>query len=192
MKYSFMHTPSFIEDHISQIPALKLLMNLGWKYLSPEEALAARGGRNANVLLEHILRQKLAKINKIDYKGKEFPFLESNITSGILALRDLPLQEGFLVANKQFYELITLGKSLDQAILGDKKSFSFRYIDWAHPENNAYHVTEEFAVLRSGRKDTYRPDIVLFINGIPMVIIECKSPRIKDPIDRAIEQHLRN
>ena len=81
-----MDTPSFIEDHISQIPALKLLMNMGWKYLSPEEALAARGGRSSNVLLEDILKSQVQKINKIDYKQKEFAFSESNINNAILAI----------------------------------------------------------------------------------------------------------
>lgn len=187
-----MNTPSFIEDHISQIPALKLLMNMGWKYLSPDEALEARGGRSSNVLLEDILKNQLEKINKIDYKQKEFNFSESNINNAILAIRDLPVQDGFLAANKAYYELITLGKSFDQTVLGDKKSFSFQYVDWKNPKNNAYHITEEYSVLRSDRADHYRPDIVLFINGIPMVIIECKSPKIKEPVEKAIEQHLRN
>jgi type I restriction enzyme R subunit len=187
-----MDIPSFIEDHISQIPALKLLINMGWKYLSPDQALEARGGRSSNVLLEDILKVQLNKINKIEYKQKEFTFSESNITSALMAIRDLPVQDGFLAANKFYYELVTLGKSFDQTVLGDKKSFSFQYIDWKHPENNVYHVVEEFSVLRSGRADHYRPDIVLFVNGIPMIIIECKSPQIKDPISKAIEQHLRN
>lgn len=187
-----MDTPSFIEDHISQIPALKLLMNLGWKYLTPEQALEARSNRTSNVLLEGILKEQLQKVNKIDYKQKEFTFSETNINNAILALRDLPIQDGFMAVNKFYYELITLGKSFEQTVLGDKKSFSFKYIDWNNPENNVFHVTEEFSVLRHERNDHYRPDIILFVNGIPMVIVECKSPKIKDPIDKAIKQHLRN
>ncbi|MDJ1472438.1 type I restriction endonuclease subunit R [Xanthocytophaga flava] len=187
-----MENPSFLEDHISQIPALQLLMKLGYQYLTPDQALEARGGRNSNVLLETILKEQLTAINKIEYKGKEFPFSDANINTAILALRDLPLQDGFMAANQAFYDLVTLGKSLEQTVLGDKKSFSFQYIDWEHPENNVYHVTEEFSVLRSERADTYRPDVVLFINGIPVVVIECKSPKIKHPMDQAIEQHLRN
>lgn len=187
-----MDTPSFIEDHISQIPALQLLMKLGYRYLTPEEALEARGNRSSNVLLETILKKQLREINKIEYRGKEFPFSEANVNTAILALRDLPLQDGFLAANQAFYDLVTLGKSLEQNVLGDKKSFSFKYIDWENPENNVYHVTEEYSVLRSERTDTYRPDVILFINGIPMVVIECKSPKIKNPIDQGIEQHLRN
>ena len=187
-----MAVPSFKEDHISQLPALKLLMNMGWQYLSPEQALEARGGRTSNVLLETILKEQLQVINTIEYKGKEFPFSDANVNNAILAIRDLPVQDGFMAANRAFYELITLGKSFEQSVLGDKKSFSFQYIDWKHPENNTYHVSEEYSVLRSGSSEHYRPDIVLFINGIPMVIIECKSPKIKDSIDKAIEQHLRN
>ncbi len=187
-----MERPSFIEDHISQIPALQLLIKLGYHYLTPEEALEARGGRSSNVLLESILKKQLHEINSIEFKGKEFLFSDSNINTAILAIRDLPLHDGFISANQVFYDLITLGKSFEQNILGDKKSFTLQYIDWAHPENNIYHVAEEYSVLRSGRTDTYRPDIVLFINGIPMVIIECKSPKIKHPVDQAIEQHMRN
>lgn len=187
-----MELPSFKEDHISQIPALQMLMKLGYKYLTPDEALEARGNRSSNVLLETILKKQLQEINKIEYKSKEFLFSGANINTAILALRDLPLQDGFMAASQAFYDLVTLGKSLEQNVLGDKKSFSFKYIDWEHPENNVYHVTEEYSVLRFERTDSYRPDVILFINGIPMVVIECKSPKIKHPIDQAIEQHLRN
>jgi len=187
-----MSTPSFREDYISQLPALKFLMNLGWQYLTPDEALLARNSRVSGVLLENILKDQLQKINTIEYKQKDFEFNETNISNAIVALRDLPIQNGYMVGNKAFYELITLGKSFEQVILGDKKSFSFQYIDWKNPHNNTFHVTEEFSVLRSERNDHFRPDIVLFINGIPMVVIECKSPIIKEPVERGIEQHLRN
>lgn len=187
-----MQLPSYIEDHISQIPALQLLIKMGYQYVSPDEAMELRGGRTSNVLLEPILKKQLEKINSIQYKDKEFSFSDSNINSAIIALRELPIQDGFIKANQAFYDLITLGKSLEQTILNDKKSFSFQYIDWKNIENNTFHVTEEYAVLRSERNDTYRPDIVLFINGIPMVIIECKNNVIKDPVNEAISQHLRN
>ena len=187
-----MSTPSYIEDYISQIPALQLLMKMGYTYISPEEALHLRGGRTSNVLLEPILKNQLETLNSIQYKGKEFPFSESNINAAIIALRELPIQDGFIKANQAFYDLITLGKSLEQTVLNDKKSFSFHYIDWNNLQNNCFHITEEYSLLRSDRNDHYRPDIVLFINGIPMVIIECKSNVIKEPITEAISQHLRN
>ena len=165
---------------------------MGWNYLSPEQALEARGGRTSNVLLEGILRNQLKEINSIEYQNKEFDFSEANHNQAILSLRDLPVQDGFLSANKAGYELLTLGRSFEQTVLGAKKSFSYKFIDFKNPSNNVFHVTEEFSVLRSNGKDHYRPDIVLFVNGIPLVIIECKSPRIKDPVGKSIEQQLRN
>lgn len=187
-----MSTPSYIEDHISQIPALQLLIKMGYTYLTPDEAMELRSNRTSNVLLEPILKQQLEKINSIQYKGKEFAFSESNINTAIIALRELPIQDGFIKANQAFYDLITLGKSLEQTVLNDKKSFSFQYIDWKNIANNSFHITEEYSVLRSDRNDHYRPDVVIFINGIPMVIIECKSNVIKEPVAEAISQHLRN
>ena len=59
----------FNEKYLSQIPALQLLINLGFKYLTPDQALAARGGKTGNVLLEEVLRERLKKNNRIQYKG---------------------------------------------------------------------------------------------------------------------------
>lgn len=185
-------TPSYIEDHISQLPALQMLIKMGYNYISPDEALQLREGRKTNVLLRDILKTQLQKINKIEYKGLFHYFSDANVELAINELKELPVHLGFINANQHFYDLITLGKSFEQTISGDRKSFSFKYIDWEHPENNTFHVSEEFAVTRSHRSDTYRPDIVLFINGIPMVVIECKSNAIKSPVEEGISQHLRN
>ncbi|KAA6309643.1 Type-1 restriction enzyme R protein, partial [termite gut metagenome] len=100
--------------------------------------------------------------------------------------------EGFISGNEYIYNLLTLGKTLEQSIDGDKKSFTLNYIDWKNSEHNVFHVTEEFSVTRTGTTDTYRPDIVLFVNGIPLCVIECKRPDIKDSLEQAISQHLRN
>ncbi len=184
---------SFKEDHISQLPALMLLMKLGYTYLTPDEALAMRGGKTSNVLLEEVLRNQLRRINSIRVnRNKEELFSEQNIENGVLAMRNIPMEGGYLNGNETVYNLLTLGKAFEQSIDGDKKSYTMRFIDWERPERNVYHVTEEFAVTRTGMADTYRPDIVLFVNGIPLVVIECKRPDIKGALDQAISQHLRN
>jgi len=59
------------EKHLSQIPALHLLINLGYEYITPSETLYERQKRKSNVLLESILRDQLKKINRIRYKGSE-------------------------------------------------------------------------------------------------------------------------
>lgn len=188
-----MSTASFKEDHISQIPALQLLQKLGYTYLSPAEALELRGEKTSNVILEDVLRKQLKEINSIKISStKTAIFSDSNIENGILALKDLPMNDGYMAACEAAYNLITLGKAFEQSIDGDKKSFTLRYIDWENIENNIFHVTEEYKVMRSGSKEHYIPDIVLFVNGIPISVIECKRPDMKEPLTEAISQHIRN
>ncbi len=184
-------TPVFNEDFISQIPALKLLQNMGYAYLSPEQAEAARGGRLSEVILEDVLISQLKKINRIHYKEKDYPFSEGNILSAVQTLKDI-LYDGLIRTNEKVYDLLCLGRSLPQSIESDIKSFPLHYIDWKNWKNNIFHVTEEFSVERTGSHETRRPDIVLFVNGIPLVVIECKRPDTKDPITEAISQNLRN
>ena len=188
-----MDRPSYKEDHISQIPALQMLQKLGHKYLTPDEAMQLRGGKTTQVILEDVLRKQLKEINAIKIGSKrEERFTSGNIEMGIRALKELPMNEGYINACEAAYHLLTLGKALEQSIDGDKKSFTLRYIDWETLENNVFHVTEEYSVMRSTSKEHYRPDLVLFVNGIPITIIECKRPDMKDPLKQAISQHLRN
>ena len=181
----------FSELTRSQLPALHLLQNLGYTYLSPREALALRGGRADAVILESVLLDWLARNNEIQYHGQRYPFSEANIHTAVQILKET-LSIGLLRTNESIFDLLSLGKSLPQSINGNLKSFSLRYIDWEHPEQNVYHVAEEFAVERRGSHETRRPDLVLFVNGIPFGVIECKSPDLKDPITQAISQQIRN
>lgn len=188
-----MDTPSFKEDHISQIPALQMLVNLGYTYLSPAEADRQRSSKTTNVLLEDILRKQLKEINSIRVSAtKTSIFTEENIERGILALKNLPMNDGYIAASEKAYNLLTLGQALEQSVDGDKKSFTLQYIDWKTINNNVFHVTEEFSVMRSTSKEHYRPDLILFVNGIPLCIIECKRPDMKEPLKQAISQTLRN
>lgn len=187
-----MQTPSFIEDHISQIPALQLLQNLGYTYLTPEEVLKERQDKLSNVILEDILEQQLMKINEINFKGKVYPFSPASIRGAIDAIKNVPMFDGLVTTNSKIYDLLTLGKSFEESIGNDRKSFTINYIDWNNIENNVFHVAEEFEVNRTSSDKKYRPDIVLFVNGIPLCIIECKRPDIKEPLEEAKSQHLRN
>ena len=191
-----MHSRSWREEYVSQIPALQVLMQLGYEYLPPEEALSLRGGKTNRVLLESVLESQLRKLNSIQFKGKEYEFSDSNIQDAIRDLRDIPLTGGLVSASEVAYDLLTLGVSKEQTIAGDRKSFSMRYIDWDNPENNVFHVTDEFEVEKVKSHELRRPDIVVFVNGIPLVVIECKKPTSglegESSVWEAVSQHLRN
>jgi hypothetical protein len=118
-----MDTPSFKEDHISQVPAIQLLVNLGYQYLSPTEALRLRGGKESAVLLEPVLLEQLARLNAINYKGEVHAFSEQNLASCVRALKDAPLNEGLITANEKIYDLLTLGTTREQRERRQKELF---------------------------------------------------------------------
>ncbi len=186
---------TYAEIISSQLPALQLLINLGWQYLAPAEALALRGGKVSNVVLTGVLEPWLRANNQISYKGQRHPFSDANIREAIERLVNEPLQS-LSITGEHLYELLTLGTSLTQTIDGDRKSYSLHYLDWQHSERNVYHVTEEFEVERQGSHSTRRPDLVLFVNGIPLVVIECKRPDLNlggdKPVAEAVSQMIRN
>jgi type I restriction enzyme R subunit len=177
------------EKHVSQIPALQLLAKLGYQYITPAQVLSMRGGRLSNVLLEEVLRDSLKRINRIQHKGGNYLFSEENLQSGIQRLKNVKY-DGLLKTNEAVYDLLTLGVALEQSVDGAVRSYTLNYIDWRHPENNVYHVSAEFPVERTRSHDTARPDIVLFVNGIPFVVIECKSPTTD--VSQAVSQTIRN
>jgi type I restriction enzyme, R subunit len=175
----------------SQIPALALLQNMGYTYITPAEALTYRQGKRSKVVLEDILISQLHKLNQIEHRGNIHQFSDANIQTAVAAISQFPY-DALYTTSAQIYDLLGLGKSLEQTIDGDKKSHQLKYIDWANPANNVYHVTDEFEIERLNSTQTRRPDIVVFVNGIPLVAIECKRPDSNDPIGDAISQHLRN
>ena len=165
------------EKHQSQIPALQLLVALGYTPISQDEALHHRGDRLRNVLLEDILTDSLLGINRLAYRGRRYRFDLEDAQEAIRRLRPFPgRSQGLRRSNQEVFDLLVLGTSITQKIGGDSKSYSFRYIDWEDPSNNVYHVTAEMEVERAGSVKTRRLDVVAFVNGIPFIVIENKRP----------------
>lgn len=179
----------YLEDNISKKPALDLLQAMGYIYISPEDCIKQRGSKY-DVLLKDILRGQLRRLNRYAYAGAENEFSAPNIERAMEDL-DEPLTDGLVRTSEKIYDALLLGKSYSETV-GDGKllSFNLRYVDWDHPENNLFHVTEEYAVESQDKQHNARPDIVLFINGIPFAVIECKAPHIA--VEQAIEQNIRN
>ena len=184
-----MNSDLYLEKNISQQPAIDLLTALGYTYISPADCDKQRGSRY-HVLLRDILRGQLRRLNRYAYAGAENEFSAANIEHAMEDL-DEPLTDGLVRTSEKIYDALLLGKSYPETV-GDGKmlSFNLRYIDWDNPQNNVFHVTEEFAVDSQDRQHNARPDIVLFINGIPFAVIECKALHI--PVEEAVGQMIRN
>lgn len=184
-----MNPDLYLEKNASQQPAIDLLCAMGYTYISPEDCAMQRGS-GYHVLLRDILRGQLRRLNRYSYASAENEFSAANIERAMEDL-DEPLTDGLVRTSEKIYDTLLLGKSYPETV-GDGKmlSFNLKYIDWEHPENNLYHVTEEYAVESQDKQHNARPDIVLFINGIPFAVIECKAPQVS--VDQAVEQTVRN
>ncbi len=184
-------TPNTNETQI-QNNTIDLLKNMGFIYLSPEE-MAQHRSSTGQVVLKDILLKQLQKLNGFEYKGTEYTFSAKNIARAIDDL-DVLLNEGLMTANQKISDQLLLGNSYSEELIdGVKKSFSLHYIDYKNPEKNLFHVTEEFVVDRVTQQEqtkTRRPDLVLFINGIPFGVIELK--KASRGTEEGISQMLRN
>ena len=179
----------YLEVNASQKPAIELLQSMGYTYISPEDCEKQRGSKY-HVLLKDILRGQLRKLNRYTYAGAVNEFSAGNIERAMDEL-DEPLTDGLVRTSEKVYDALLMGKSYPETV-GNGKSLSFnlKYIDWDNWDNNLFHITEEYAVESPDKQHNARPDIVLFINGIPFAVIECKAPHISE--EQAVEQMIRN
>ena len=187
--------PKFQEEYSAKIPALTLLTNLGWTFLPPEYALVNRGNKQDEVVLRDELRQVL-RARRFRFEGREQALSDKAVDKLIAEVCSPALNEGLALANEKLYNHMLYGISVTEFVDGKKANPTIALIDWETPENNSFLFTEEYSVTRSGGIDSRRPDIVCFVNGIPLVTIEAKRPvgnAKKGPtIAEGISQSLRN
>lgn len=171
----------------SQDRMIRLLQRLGYEYVSRADAEKLRGSKK-RVLFKNELAEFLSK-QKFTYGELERQFSVASIDKAIAAL-DIPIHNGLALTNKNIYDLICTGISLEQTLLdGSIRSFDMDYIDFKNPERNTFQVTDEFEMERANGKFA-RPDVILLVNGIPLVVIECKKSSVD--VKQGIRQNIRN
>lgn len=187
-------TPDTAEIYSSHVPALATLMSLGWSYMSPAECMAARGGAQG-VLLLPVLVEELRR-RTFEYKAKTYSLSTNAIDHIVRELSSPALNEGLLTANERIYNALTLGVTVTEFVDGKRHSVTVPIIDWSQPLANRFTVTEEVELLATGGMHCRRPDVVGYVNGIPLVVIEAKRPDSGNPnkamVDEGISQMIRN
>ncbi|MBF0233651.1 MAG: type I restriction endonuclease subunit R [Desulfamplus sp.] len=187
-------TPETKEEYSAKIPALQVLCALGWEYIRPPDCMKKRGG-NREVLLKDQLIMALQK-RRFEWNGQKHALSPNAIEQIIREISSPGLNEGLLTANERIYDKLTLGITVTEFIDGKKVQPTIPVLDWDNPQNNLFQVTEEFEVLNAGGVYSRIPDIVGFINGIPLVVIEAKRPESGNPnksmVDEGISQNIRN
>lgn len=169
----------FDEASSSQIPALLQLINLGYDYIPRNEVNNHRESKS-QYILHDIAKKALRDINEDIISDK-------SIDEALYALEKTKLDDGMIKASEDVYSNLLGGVSVPEIIDGKKTSPQLKFINWQDPEKNVYHVVAEFEIEEDQNR---RPDIVLFVNGIPFAVIECKKASV--PVDEAVYQMIRN
>ncbi len=191
------------EEHYAENPFLAHLQKLGWKiyrqnkadtedvkeiegFDSKEEPIFGESIKFREsfreVILENVLRQSIKKIN---------PWIEDDQINEVVRRVTTPQANSLLEANHEIHDLLLENTSVSENRKTGEKSPTVRFIDFRNPENNSFVAISQFKVNVSGTEKHIVPDVVLFVNGLPLVAVECKSPAIADPIGEAITQLMR-
>ena len=166
------------EFHAAEDPARRLLERLGWTYV-PREALAAERGDEREVLLKGRLLRALRRLNEW--------MTEEQADRVIFELEHIDATG--MARNQAVHEYLTYGMPLVVDDAGGRRTRIVRFFDFDHPKGglNEFVVTTQFRVRRGNERgnldDDERmviPDLVLFANGIPLVVMEAKSPSLLD------------
>nr|WP_321258896.1 HsdR family type I site-specific deoxyribonuclease [uncultured Pseudodesulfovibrio sp.] len=187
-------TPETREEYSAKIPALQMLCNLGWTYVPPGECLSKRGSNREVLLKDELVRALQAR--RFEYKGEMYEPSAGGIRQTISGLT-VSKDKGLLSANEDIYDKLNQGITVTEFMPdGKQHNATIQIIDWDNPENNLFHVTEEMEIISSAGTHKRIPDIICFVNGIPLVVIEAKRPDSGNPnkhmVEEGISQTLRN
>ena len=176
-----------------QRPFVAHLQRLGWTHIGGNLDSPALTGRAsfADVIQEGVLREQLSKINP----GPDgiAPWLDdSRLSEAVAALTRLGTRK-LMEANQAATELLTRGVTVEGLPGWDGgRGQTIRFIDWQTPANNRFTVVSQYRVDCppgfNSAKQFIVPDLVLLVNGIPLVVVECKSPSIPEPLAEAVDQ----
>jgi len=178
------------EYDLVERPFIEQLRQMGWDYLPGDKDVPYLTEREnfRQVLLVGRLREALARIN-LDESGK--PWLdEPRIAQAVGRLERLG-KPNLMEANQVATDLLLTGTQVEGP---GGKNVTVRYLDFEHPQRNDFLVVNQFRVdppWATGGYGYIVPDLVLFVNGIPLVVVEAKRPDLDAPLTQAITQLLR-
>jgi len=172
-----------------EAPAIEQLKQLGWHYihgadLSPEQNSSETSPEKSSerhyfrdVVLSKRLESAIQRIN---------PWISEENLRKVTRELTHPHVATLMEANHHIYQTLVNYQSVEQDLGKGRKGQTVKIIDFDHPENNDYLCTNQFKI--EGVNQDIIPDIILFVNGLPLAVIECKSPYITNPSADGINQ----
>ncbi|MFK7693315.1 type I restriction endonuclease subunit R [Paenibacillus sp. HJGM_3] len=182
-------TPQHIKiderNHVEK-PLLEQLAGLKWEIIDlnkSQHPIESHRQSFSEVVMLPVLREQVKIIN---------PWLEDDQLE--YAVKQLTASfpgTSLIQNNRHVFNLLVENTSVSENRLTGEKSPSVRFVDFTHKDNNRFIAVCQFKVRILGTEHHIILDIVLFLNGLPVVVVECKSPKVKDALPEAIDQILR-
>jgi len=172
-------------NHVEK-PLLDQLAGLGWEIIDLDSKQHPRDSYRENfaeVVMLPVLREQLKIINdwlEDDQVEEVVKQLTANFPG-----------TGLIQNNRHVFTLLLENTSVNENRRTGEKSPTVRFVDFTHHDNNRFIAVCQPKVRVLGTEHHIVPDIVLFLNGLPVAVIECKSPKVKEAIPEAIDQLMR-
>ena len=176
------------QDEITKVeqPALEQLQKLGWSYV-PGATLAPAAVKGDPAPAERAYYRDVVLLPRLEAAIRRLnPWIsEENLHK---VMRDIthPNHAALMEYNKAIYDLLVNYLSVDQDLGKGRKGQTVKIIDFDDPANNEFLCTNQFKV--EGANQNIIPDVVCFVNGLPLAVIECKSPYIANALEQGIDQ----
>jgi len=164
---------TFSEKKTVQNPILKYAVDLGWQYVEPKDALDLRDGETGIFFLQ-TFKEKLQEFN---------PWLTVDDVEEIC--NDILERTRFNLEGNQKFLNYCRGQ-VPFYNRKEKRNFDLIFFDFKNPQNNLFQVTDELSF--SAGRTWNRFDLVFYINGLPILVVETKNPEKEEGINEAIEQ----
>ncbi|WP_237673400.1 type I restriction endonuclease subunit R [Vreelandella profundi] len=176
------------KDEIEKVeqPAIEQLQKLGWSYVSGaalapvlpvDGSPSGERGYYRDVVLVTRLETAIQRLN---------PWISDENLRKVMREFTHPNYAGLMEYNHAIYQLLVNYLSVEQDLGKGRKGQTVKVIDFDNPANNEFLCTNQFKV--EGVNQNIIPDIVCFVNGLPLAVIECKSPYLSSPMAEGIDQ----
>ncbi|MCP9882829.1 type I restriction endonuclease subunit R [Cyanobium sp. Alchichica 3B3-8F6] len=168
------------ERKLVEAPALEQLKGLGWSHLDGTTLVPEKSNHRSSlkdVVITPNLEQAIQRIN---------PWISEDNLRKVVREVTLIQTSTLMEANQWFWERLTQYFSVDQDLGSGRRGQTLKLIDFDNLENNEFLCVDQFKI--QGPSQNIIPDILLFVNGLPLGVIECKSPFVTDPMAEGINQ----
>jgi len=162
-------------------PAIEQLVALGYTHVHGSELAHDHENKERSSVREVVLTKRLAKaIRKLN------PWINEQNLEKIVREIIVPNQITLIEANRFIYDRLNADYAVEQDFDGRRRNETVHLIDFENPDNNEFLVVNQFSI--HGSNDRIRPDLILFVNGMPLAVMEAKSPYITNPMSEGITQ----